>query len=336
MLNQIYATQVNAFLRCSKRKNLEEKNSFNRISLIETNKSADIGSMYHYVLENVIDNSEVNNDLIRKFIIKFITTNDTSLDTSFLNTIEGRNAVFNIKNIFSIVKDIDQIETYELETEKLIIGKNIIGKIDLLLTKEQSAIIIDYKTGSILINDDKTINSNITSQFFAYHSLVTDEANHNQIDCYVISKNGEKVFIPVDSKEVKKLNEDLFEAIQKYNQKNYIFGDADTCSNCDLASFCDNFTEKTFENYSDIRLIRGLITKKIDESNCWILEVESKDEALFGKKITIYVNNKNFFEQLKKLNINEVVTFKNIRFFNETDDKISFKLGDFGKITIKT
>ena len=336
MLNQIYATQVNAFLSCSKRKNLEENNSFNRISLIETNKAADIGSMYHYVLENVIYNCELNNDLIRKFITKFITTKDTSLDISFLNTIEGRNAVFNIKNIFTIVKDIGQIETYELETEKLIIGKNIIGKIDLLLTKAQSTIIIDYKTGSILINDDKTINSNITSQFLAYHSLVTDEVNHNQIDCYVISKNGEKVFIPVDNKEVEKLNEDLFEAIQKYNQKNYIFGDADTCSNCDLAAFCENFTEKTFENYSDIRLIRGLITKKIDESNCWILEVESKDKALFGKKITIYVNNKNFFEQLKKLNINEVVTFKNIRFFNENDDKIFFKLGDFGKITIKT
>lgn len=335
MLNQIYATQVNAFLSCSKRKNLEENNSFNRISLIQTNKAADIGSMYHFVLENVIDNSEVNNDLIREFISKFITTNDTSLDISFLNTIEGRNAVFNIKNIFKIVRGIDQIETYKLETEKLIIGKNIIGKIDLLLTKAQSTIIIDYKTGSVLVNDEKTINSNIISQFLAYHSIVTEELKHNQIECYVISKNGEKVFIPVESKEVKKLNADLFEAIQQYNQKSYIFGDADTCSNCDLAAFCENYTEKNFENYSDIKLIRGLLTKKINESNCWILEVECKDKMLFGKKITIYVNNKNFFEQLQKLNINELVTFKNIRFFNETDDKIFFKLSDFGKITTK-
>ena len=30
-----------------------------------------------------------------------------------------------------------------------------------------------------------------------------------------------------------------------------------------------------------------------------------------------------------------MVTFKNIRFFNENDDKIFFKLGDFGKITTK-
>ena len=223
-------TKILAWFLC-KRKFLYEKfresgeGLFGKIELTGTflNKAVEIGSIVHYLLQN-IDFSSCDTNTYKDELKDFIQSEDSNLKTVEQDTRDF--AIKAVTNFLSIPKELKPF--YKLDSEfypehniYYTIGNDPIlyidGTIDMMIkTADNKICVIDYKTGSFEENKARFYENQILTYMLGLSKIFDCKIIYG----YIVFLNKEKVYVHKVNFEQERVN--AFEKILKENGNNIL------------------------------------------------------------------------------------------------------------------
>ena len=159
MSSKLFATQTQNFIECSKRHRFRKTNEYIQISYKKLNTAADVGTMYHSALENLLSIENLKKDTISDYISKYCSDDSNGIHSDFANSIEGRDAVYYLYNLIAKVKSIEDntklsnllrnlnipIKKVAIEINQRIVDKKKLNKI--ILKKNDKVEIVHFIGG---------------------------------------------------------------------------------------------------------------------------------------------------------------------------------------------
>jgi len=337
MSSKLFATQTQNFIECSKRHRFRNTNEYIQISYKKLNTAADVGTMYHSALENLLSIENLKKDTISDYISKYCSDDSNGIHSDFANSIEGRDAVYYLYNLIAKVKSIENFSDFDIATEyEYKNNENFYGKIDLLLRKKNYSILIDYKTGKNIFDSSGNLKNDIETQLLIYQIMEYDEVNHSEINTFIYNKSADVIEMKFDKAQLKIFKKKISDLIDKYSKDEYTTGNEEDCLSCNFVSICDTYKEISNTSINDLNSIHGEIVEiKKEGPNC-ILLLNSKDTVL--KNIISKVSIKNYKNliDIEKLKLNQEVKIKNIRFLSQNENQARFLLSNYGSLVIIT
>ena len=336
-INQkLFASNTHQYLECTKRKKLSEKYSYSQIFYKKTNSPADIGTMYHAALENLLTLENVNKEKITEFINSYCGDESKGIDKDFVKSIEGRNTIFYIYNLLNKIKSIKDFSSYKVFTEYEYLSNDLFyGKIDLLLRKDNHSILIDYKTGKKIFDKTGSFKEDIQIQLMIYQIMEIEEVLHSNINSYIYNKNAESFELKYDKSKTDFLKNQIFKLNSRYSKNEFLTGSPEVCQNCKLSLNCDSYNELKLIDLNELNVIHGTVSNIKKEYNNHILTLTSNDSILKNKTAKITIRNSDNLNTIDNLQLNQEIKLQNIRYLSHDTDQIRFIFNNYGSIFIK-
>lgn len=237
VIESVAASTVGNFEFCTLENHFISQFSEIKTNDLNTNKKAILGTLSHAIISSYLTDGSLTNDkdAISKIFFELVSLKKFDIPLNFLEKREGFEFV--LRNIKVINRLKQFVEDYNLEPSSEKSYKTVppfYGQVDILLSSNEKAILIDYKTGKIF-DENFNIKNSIQKQLLAYGYLELERNKEcNEISAFVLNKEGiftklenyNKSVVVEYSKKIQKLLND--------RKKNYLNFDLKTiwCNDC--------------------------------------------------------------------------------------------------------